>query len=374
MTTDVQLQHPLASLVLKRWPRRRQERLRAWDGADLLLLDACGERVPEAMVLVCNDTCGALALALAAAGHGVIGSGDSWLAWRAMTSNARDNGIDADTIEWRWPSDAGRHPAALAILRVPKSLALFEYQLSRLRDNAVAGAEVLVAAMDKHAPPGLPALLARYLDDVTRGEGRRKAHLWRGRLRDDIDNESVAESVLEVPELSLTLRNAAGVFSQSQLDPGARFLTQHLPAGVSGKIADLGCGNGVIGLLAAKRNPAAQVWFCDESAQAITSARWNASLAGVEARSHFHHGNGLDGLQEQFDVILLNPPFHRGHAVDTGVAEMLFDHARRHLAPGGELRVIGNRHLPYAQSLRKRFGHVEQLATNSKFTIWRACS
>ena len=374
MNTDVHLQHPLAALVLKRWPRRRQDKLRAWDGADLLLLDACYGREPGATVLVCNDSCGALALVLTSAGHKVIGSSDSWLAWRAMESNARDNNLDVEAVEWRWPSDAGDRQATLVILRVPKSLALFEFQLSRLRDNAVPGAEVLVAAMDKHSPPGLPALLARYLDDVARDEGRRKAHLWRGRLRTHIDNASAAETVLELPELSLTLRNAAGVFSQSQLDPGARFLAHHLPVGVSGKIADLGCGNGVIGLLAAKRNPAAQVWFCDESAQAIASARRNASLAEVEARSYFHHGNGLDGLQEQFDVILLNPPFHRGHAVDTGVAEMLFDHARRHLADGGELRVIGNRHLPYAQSLRKRFGHVEQLAANSKFTIWRAHS
>lgn len=374
MTTETQFQHPLASLTLKRWPRRRHELLRAWDGADMLLLDACVERAPGSQVLVVNDGCGALALSLHVAGHAVTSSGDSWLAWRAMTRNAEDNHIDPAGVAWRWPQHAADGQATTVLLRVPKSLALFEYQLSRLHQDAQPGAEVLVGAMDKHAPPGLQSLLERYLDQVTRDDGRRKAHVWRGRVRVVSGSEALRDTVVDVPELGMALHNAPGVFSQHQLDPGARLLLQHIPSGITGPIADLGCGNGVIGLRAAQRNPSAQVWFCDESAQAIASARHNAEQAGVLARCHFHHGNGLDGLQERFDLVLLNPPFHRGHAVDTGVAEMLFDHARRHLGEGATLRVIGNRHLPYAQSLRRRFGQVEQIATNSKFTVWQAGS
>lgn len=372
MTPDHQFQHSLATLTLKRWPRRRNERLRAWDSADSLLLDACAELGEHQPVLVGNDTCGALALALYAAGRRVISTGDSWIAWRSMVKNADDNGLATDELDWCWPDQLPATKGALALLRVPKSLALFEYQLAGLAARVAEGSPVLVAAMDKHAPQGLMTLLERYLDGVSRDEGRKKAHVYRGRARAAATDTGCLSTEYDVPGLSVAVYNAPGVFSQQQLDPGARFFLQHIPSGVAGNIADLGCGNGVIGLMAAQRNPDAQIWFCDESAQAIASARRNAEAAGIVGRCHFHHGNGLDGLQEKFDLVLLNPPFHRGHAIDAGVAEMLFDHARRHLAERGELRVIGNRHLPYLQSLRRRFGHVKQLAANSKFTLWSA--
>lgn len=372
MTTDHQFLNPLATLTLKRWPRRRNERLRAWDSTDRLLLDACAALGELQPVLVGNDTCGALALPLYATGRQVISTGDSWIAWRAMTKNAEDNDLDAGQLEWCWPEQSAAKSAALALLRVPKSLALFEFQLAGLAARIEEGGPVLVAAMDKHAPQGLITLLERYLDDVSRDEGRKKAHVYRGRARGVENDASDLSTAFDVPGLSVALHNEPGVFSQQQLDPGARFFLQHIPAGIAGNIVDLGCGNGVIGLMAAKRNPDAQIWFCDESAQAIASARRNVEAAGLAGRCHFHHGNGLDGLQEKFDLVLLNPPFHRGHAIDTGVAEMLFDHARRHLAEQGELRVIGNRHLPYLQSLRRRFGHVMQVAANSKFTLWSA--
>lgn len=372
MTTEHQFHHSFATLALKRWPRRRNERLRAWDSADSLLLDACVELGEHQPVLVGNDTCGALALPLCATGRKVISTGDSWIAWRAATKNADDNGLDPGGLQWCWPDQSPATKAELALLRVPKSLALFEYQLAGLAARLQQGAPVLVAAMDKHTPQGLMALLERYLDNVSRDEGRKKAHVYRGSARAAATDASVLSTEFEAPGLSTAVYNAPGVFSQQQLDPGARFFLQHIPAGVTGNIADLGCGNGVIGLMAAQRNPDAQIWFCDESAQAIASARRNAEAAGIAGRCHFHHGNGLDGLQEKFDLVLLNPPFHRGHAVDTGVAEMLFDHARRHLAEQGELRVIGNRHLPYLQSLLRRFGRIKQVAANSKFTIWSA--
>ncbi len=103
---------------------------------------------------------------------------------------------------------------------------------------------------------------------------------------------------------------------------------------MTGEAADLGCGNGVLGLSLAADNPQVRVTFCDVSWLAVESARDNAAaLFGPSHRHEFHLGHGLDGLERRFDLILLNPPFHRGHAVDDGVARTLFRHARRHLAP-----------------------------------------
>jgi 23S rRNA (guanine1835-N2)-methyltransferase len=71
-----------------------------------------------------------------------------------------------------------------------------------------------------------------------------------------------------------TIHNHANVFARSGLDIGARFL-EHLPANIEGEIADLGCGNGVIGLKALALNPDARVMFTDESYMAVASSRLN---------------------------------------------------------------------------------------------------
>lgn len=371
--SDAALFHnPLQSLSLKRWPRRRGERLRAWDGADLLLLEYAADLDVDTVFAVINDQCGAIALPLLAGARQLSGIGDSWQAHQALVANARDNQLDIAQSQWHWRVAELEAAPTQILMRVPKSLALFESQLELLAARLPIGAVVTVAAMDKHAPPTLVQLLEKVIGPVSRARGQHKAHLYHACLSARREPSTRWPTCIDVPELGASLSVDAGVFSQTQLDPGARFLLGHLPEIGPGAAVDLGCGNGVLGLTLARRNPDVHVWFCDESAAAVASAQRNAETLGVSARSHFHHGNGLDGLTHEFDLILLNPPFHRGHAVDTGVAEMLFDHARRHLRQGGKLLVIGNRHLNYAISLRKRFGRVEQLAANSRFTIWQA--
>ncbi len=139
-----------------------------------------------------------------------------------------------------------------------------------------------------------------------------------------------------------------------------------------GAVADVGCGNGVLGLSLAADNPAARVTFCDVSSLAVQSARANVADHDRQPERHdFHLGNGLEGVDKHFELILLNPPFHRGHAVDDRVARGLFRQAARRLVPGGELRVVANQHLGYQRPLGKLFPRVETVARNAKFVIFR---
>lgn len=363
---DTRLAHAGVTLRLRRWPRRRNETLRAWDGADLYLLDEMAAH-GAAGWLVLNDQCGALALAHPAC-HS---SGDSWLARAAWLGNADDNQIAVASDAWRWPDTAWPVAPEGVVVRVPKQLALLEYQLWRIATELPVGTPVWLAWMDKHLPGNLLALVRRYLPELQLLRGRYKAHGLQAAVTGEAVPAPPYPSRVEVPEMGWTLLAHAGVFAQSQLDIGARRFMQHVPAGRTGRIVDLGCGNGVIGLLAAQRNPAAEVIFCDESWQAIQSARENAARYARSAVA-FHLGNGLDGLAGEFDLVLLNPPFHRGHAVDDGVAKVLFKQAAGKLAPGGELRVIGNRHLRYEVPLRRYFGAVSVLEQGPKFTVFSA--
>ncbi|MHA7917747.1 MAG: SAM-dependent methyltransferase, partial [Alloalcanivorax xenomutans] len=97
-----ELPEQLDDLRLRRWPRRRDERLQAWDAADRYLLKTLQEQGAGPATLVVNDQCGALWLTALRRGP-ACSHGDSWLAWRAAVANATDNAMTLPEAGWSWP-------------------------------------------------------------------------------------------------------------------------------------------------------------------------------------------------------------------------------------------------------------------------------
>jgi len=71
------------------------------------------------------------------------------------------------------------------------------------------------------------------------------------------------------------------------------------------------------------------------------------------------------------DLVLCNPPFHQQQAVGDQIAKRFFKQVHTVLRPGGELWVIGNRHLGYHVTLKRLFGNADVVASNAKFVILR---
>jgi 16S rRNA G1207 methylase RsmC len=174
----------------------------------------------------------------------------------------------------------------------------------------------------------------------------------------------------------MSLYAQANVFSREGLDIGTRFLLDQLsrlrPVSCA---VDLACGNGIIGLAALQAGLAHEMWFCDESAQAIASARVNAGrlLQTLPHGARFLHGDGLlDWSGPAPELVLCNPPFHIQHTVDDFVGRRLIQQAAQRLAPGGALCMVANRHLDYRAALRRGFRHWQVLAENRKFRVYLA--
>ena len=166
--------------------------------------------------------------------------------------------------------------------------------------------------------------------------------------------------------------NHASLFSRDRLDQGSQLLIEHMPVGEQfRRIVDLGCGNGVLGIVAASLNAAASLLFSDESYMAIASARENFHHAFAQTRNVEYSVD--DCLQTvasaSRDLVLVNPPFHQQHSVGDAIAWKMFKNARRVLVTDGELRLVGNRHLGYHAKLKKLFGNCESIAADSRFVI-----
>jgi 16S rRNA (guanine1207-N2)-methyltransferase len=119
--------------------------------------------------------------------------------------------------------------------------------------------------------------------------------------------------------------------------------------------------------------PAAEVLFTDESFQAVASARETHRANGAPGHAEFRVGDGLAGVPDgSADVVLNNPPFHSHQATTDATARRMFTGARRVLRPGGELWVVGNRHLGYHVILRRLFGNCHPVAGDRKFVVLKA--
>ena len=176
-----------------------------------------------------------------------------------------------------------------------------------------------------------------------------------------------------------TISNHANVFSRESLDIGTRFFVQYIPQSEKYKnIIDLGCGNGIVGLIASDKNPGAIVSFLDESYMAVESAKESVEAAfgsrlKEEGKVVFQVNDCLTGIvKNSVDLILNNPPFHQNNAVGDEVAWQMFKQSKDVLKQNGELWVIGNRHLGYHIKLKKLFGNCEMVASNKKFIILKS--
>lgn len=362
---------------LNRLPKRPRELLRAWDAADEYLLNTLAEELnlpAAARVLIVNDSFGALAVALNAFRPDAIS--DSYLSQQATRLNLAVNNLPEQSVSLLHSLEPLAGVFDRVLIKVPKTLALLEDQLIRLHPHLTPSTQIIVAGMIKALPPSVWKLLERLLGPTTTSLARKKARLIFASLDTGlIVPPSPYPVSYRLENTDYLISNHANVFSRDSLDIGTRFFLQHLPSRQDAcDIIDLGCGNGLVGLIAAERNPEATLCFVDESFMAVASARDNFYRVFKEQRAAiFCVGDGLmERESESADLILCNPPFHQQNTVGDQIAVSLFKQSRRVLRQGGELWVIGNRHLDYHSYLSRLFGAYSVVASNSKFIIVKA--
>ncbi|MFD6169930.1 methyltransferase [Streptomyces coeruleorubidus] len=371
---------PWGELALTRFPEDPRDRLRAWDASDEYLLRYLAqEGVPlSGTVVVVGDRWGALVTALAE--HRPTQITDSHLTQEATRGNLARHGVEPGAVRLLTTQDPPPDRVDVLLVRVPKSLALLEDQLLRLAPAVHAGTVVVGTGMVKEIHTSTLRLFERILGPTRTSLAEKKARLIFCTPDPALERPASPWPYAYTlpdgigPASGRTVVNHAGVFCADRLDIGTRFFLEHLPGGGGGRrVVDLGCGNGVVGTAVALADPAAEVLFVDESFQAVASAEATYKANGVPGHAEFRVGDGLAGVPaDSVDLVLNNPPFHSHQATTDATAWRMFTGARRALRPGGELWVIGNRHLGYHVKLRKLFGNSRLVASDPKFVVLKA--
>ena len=159
--------------------------------------------------------------------------------------------------------------------------------------------------------------------------------------------------------------SASGVFSRGAVDDGTRLLLETVDVRPADRIADVGCGYGVIGIVAARCAPAGHATLVDSDALAVELARRNLALNGV-SNAEALVSDGLAAVHDHsFDLVLSNPPLHAGERT----LRRLTDEAYDLLVPGGRLVYAIHKAYDARPIITAVFGAVTTLAETREFRV-----
>lgn len=306
--------------------------------------------------------------------------GTAVLPWRDRYLSAEARGLHA-VASAEGLADAGFRQA---VVHLQKSRAATCADLAEAWRLLVPGGRLLLTGSNALGISSAVKRLARELgQSPVVVANRARARVARFQRDDGPGPETEALPTLHVEldapsgeRLALDLESAPGVFSARRLDAGSEVLLGAL-ASLPGRrpprrIVDLGCGTGVLGLAAARLWPEARVLLADADARAVACATANARRLGLTARCAVAWWDAREAPPDSdFDLALVNPPFHRGGAttaVDLGPALALFESLQRWLRRGGRALLVANRTLPYEEPLA-RIGELEILETTRGYKL-----
>ncbi|QSX06366.1 class I SAM-dependent methyltransferase [Sedimentibacter sp. zth1] len=161
------------------------------------------------------------------------------------------------------------------------------------------------------------------------------------------------------------------VFSKSAVDFGSMVMINTFVENESnfiGNILDLGCGYGPVGVILAKILDKVEITMVDINERAVKLAKINSEANKVASKLNVYQSNIFEGVNENFDRILTNPPIRAGKKT----VYAFFDGSYEHLEVGGKLYVVIQKKQganSAVDKLKSLFGNCETLYKKSGYFI-----
>jgi 16S rRNA (guanine1207-N2)-methyltransferase len=300
---------------------------------------------------------------------------------------AQARAFTQDFAHWRvlttagLPCEFGSFPAPEPglsgdiVLNLPREKQLLDAWLCWCAAALPPANSLWLAGENRAGIKSAPRLLDQHFGQVSKRDNARHCALFEAREATGagaFDEDRLFEQwAFEIRGQTFTGCSMPGVFAHGRLDPGTRLLLETLdPAELTGDVLDFGCGAGVIAAVLKSVNPALNLTLVDNNALALASSR--RTLAANGATGQVQASDGLSEVSGQFDLVVSNPPFHRGVATESDMSTEMLRSIRNFLNPGGQLVLVVNRHLPYRTWLDDLFGGHGVLAESARYHVLRA--
>lgn len=243
------------------------------------------------------------------------------------------------------------------------------------------GGQVVVAATNAEGARSLEADLRMLLGTVHSLSKHKSRVLWASTDATRCDQSLLhAWLALDAPREVIAgderFWTRPGLFAWDRIDAASALLAEHLPATLTGRVADLGAGWGYLSMQLIRRCAGiTAIDLFEANAQALEPAQRNlaAALAGrTSPACALHWHDVTSGLPGRHDVIVSNPPFHVGRADLPQLGRAFLRVAADALTDDGQAWIVANRHLPYESLLGECFVRVEHVALRDGFKVIHA--
>ncbi len=337
--------------------------LRAWSAADEYLLQAfiALEKKPDHFGIY-NDRFGFLGCHLHEFNPTVILSQKSQE--KAILANSKAHNIPLPNFSN--PLSPLENKLDFALIKMPKSLALFQLFLEQIVHNSTENISVTCAFMTRHFSPKILQIAQEYFEVVEQSKALKKARLL---VLTKKKNTVKKEMIVPINYKDQVYKQYWGVFSAEHIDYATQFFLEHLEIKETDHhILDLAAGNGIIANEIFKKLPGAEIHVMDDAYLAVASAKLNIQGENI----HHHFNNNLSIFDDDtFDLIVTNPPFHFEYEINIQITLQLFKACFRCLKAGGSLQLVANKHLNYKVHLERLFSSVQHIAENRKFVVYK---
>lgn len=155
--------------------------------------------------------------------------------------------------------------------------------------------------------------------------------------------------------MDLIFNTGERVFSPNGIDKGTLAMLSVVEFGDGDRVLDLGCGYGVVGILAARLIGAENVVMTDVNEYAVALSQENAALNGIPGAAIYRSDGFKDFQEKDFTVILSNPPYH----ADFNVPRMFIEKGFNRLRIGGRFYMVTKRKEWYKNKFIAVFGGVK---------------
>ena len=358
---DTKLQFQSKEYQLERYPKTDDRSLRAWSNAELLMLEYITAK-KAAKIHSYNDRFGIFNCALNTEKLTTVWTYASQQ--KAISQNLELNSFSSE-VAYKIPLD-NLEKVDLALLKIPKSLELFELFLQQIHKSANEQTEVVCGFMTKYFSTSFLKIALQYFEIVEQTKAWKKARLLI--LKEPKKGVDYKELINTINWNDNLLKQYYGVFSSDKIDFGTQFLLENLQVQPNElNVLDVASGNGVIAFEVAQQNPKATITLVDDFNLAIESSKLNLK----DKKAAFVCADNLDNLaQESFDLVVSNPPFHFEHENNIEIALSLFKGVQNCLKQTGRFLLVANSHLNYITHLEQLFKDVETVNSNKKFVVY----
>ncbi|MEW6984086.1 methyltransferase [Colwelliaceae bacterium 6471] len=261
----------------------------------------------------------------------------------------------------------------LVIMSFPKSKAELTFTLAMLTPYLEKDAQLLLVGEKNSGIKSSPKLLVDFVEHYQKIDSARHCMLFSGQFKQVNNSFSLDDWYsyysVKIDDVELKIASLPGVFSLDGLDKGTELLLRNLSNEMTGKLLDFGCGAGVIACYLGKKNASLELSLLDVSALALKSAEETLKINNLTGKCIA--SDSLSNLNEKYDHIVSNPPFHQGVKTNYEATESFLGGIKKYINKHGSITIVANSFLQYLPIMEKAIGKTKVLTKENGFTLYQ---